>query len=72
MRDARTGLTFFNVEGHQYNYDANAKLLSIQGGRLLMSNEFAKVLGRPRDAGATLGRISIGAVMQPIEITQVA
>ena len=71
VRDARTGLTFFNVEGHQYNYDANAKLLSIQGGRLLMSNEFAKVLGRPRDAGATLGGISIGAVMQPIEITQV-
>src|SRR5215813_903451 len=32
--DAKTGLTFFNVEGHEYIYDANTKLLSIQGGRL--------------------------------------
>lgn len=71
VRDAKTGLTFFNVEGHQYIYDANTKLLSIQAGRLLMSEEFAKVLGRPRDAGTTVGGISIGAVMQPVEITQV-
>jgi hypothetical protein len=71
VRDARTGLTFFNVEGHQYQYDATAKLLSIQGGRLLISDQFAKVLGRPRDAGANVGGISIGAAMQPIEVTQV-
>ena len=71
VRDARSGLTFFNVEGHEYHYDATAKLLSIQGGRLLISSEFAKVLGRPRDAGANVGRISIGAEMQPIEITQI-
>jgi hypothetical protein len=71
VRDARTGRTFFNVQGHQYDYDANAKLLSIQGGRLLISDEFAKVLGRPRDVGVNVGRISIGAVMQPIEIAQV-
>src|SRR5205807_3798784 len=70
VRDIRTGLTFFNVEGHQYQYDATAKLLSIQGGRLLISDEFAKVLGRPRDAGANVGRISMGAAMQPIEVTQ--
>ena len=44
--------------------------MSIQGGRLLISDEFAKVLGRPRDAGANVGRISIGAAMQPIEISQ--
>jgi hypothetical protein len=71
VRDAKTGLTFFNVEGHEYIYDANTKLLSIQGGRLLMSQEFAKALGRPRDAGSTIGGISMGAVMQPIEVTQV-
>jgi hypothetical protein len=71
VRDAATGLTFFNVEGHQYFYDNNTKLLSIQAGRLLMSEEFAKVLGRPQDAGAPVGGISMGAVMQPIEITQV-
>src|SRR6266550_2077760 len=52
VRDAKTGFTFFNVEGHQYDYDAGAQSLSITGGRLLISNEFANVLGHPADAGA--------------------
>jgi hypothetical protein len=68
VRDGNTGLTFFNVEGHQYNYDANARLLSITNGRLLVSKEFANALGRPSDAGAIVGQISVGAAMQPIEI----
>ena len=72
MRDGKTGFTFFNVEGHQYDYDATGQLLSITGGRLLISKEFASALGRPADVSAAVGRISIGAVMQPIEITQVA
>src|SRR5947207_6799144 len=70
VRDGKTGFTFFNVEGHQYNYDANAKALSIADGRLLISKEFAAALGRPSDVGAVVGRISIGAAMQPIEIDQ--
>jgi hypothetical protein len=70
VRNARTGLTFFNVQGHEYQYDATAKLLTMQGGRLLISDEFAKVLGRPQDVGANVGRISMGAAMQPIEVTQ--
>src|SRR6266513_1961046 len=68
VRDSKSGFVFFNVEGHQYDYDANAKLLSITGGRLLISKEFANALGRPADAGATVGKISIGAAMQPIEV----
>jgi hypothetical protein len=70
VRDGRTGFTFFNVEGHQYDYNATSQVLSIQAGRLLISNEFARVLGRPSDAGANVGSISIGAAMQPIEIKQ--
>src|SRR5436189_466384 len=70
VRDGKTGFTFFNVEGHQYNYDANAKALSIADGRLLISKEFAAALGRPSDVGAVVGRISVGAAMQPIEIDQ--
>src|SRR4029450_6009012 len=70
VRDGRTGFMFFNVEGHQYDYDANAQLLSIQGGRVLISNEFARALGRPLDAGANVGKIAIGTVMQPVEIVQ--
>ena len=41
VRDGKTGFTFFNIEGHQYDYDAKAQLLSITGGRLLISQEFA-------------------------------
>ena len=70
VRDGKTGFTFFNIEGHVYNYDAAAHLLSIKGGRLLVSKEFAESFGRPSDAGAVAGEISIGATMQPIEITQ--
>src|SRR5205807_4219277 len=70
VRDGNTGFTFFNVEGHQYDYDANARALSITNGRLLVSNEFADALGRPSDAGSIVGKISVGAAMQPVEITQ--
>ena len=72
VRDARSGLTFFNVEGHEYNYDSNAQLLTIQGGRLLISDEFARVLGRPLDAGANVGKISLGLSMQPVEVQRVS
>ena len=70
VRDGNTGFTFFNVEGDQYNYDANARSLTITNGRLLVSKEFANTLGRPSDAGSIVGKISVGAAMQPIEITR--
>jgi hypothetical protein len=72
VRDSDTGFTFFNIEGHQYDYDADAQSLTSTGGRLLTSKEFASALGRPSDAGSVVGKISIGAAMQPIEITQLA
>ena len=65
MRDNKTGFTFFNVEGDQYDYDARP-LLSITGGRLLVSNEFAKALGRRQTPGQLRAR-SPSARMQPIE-----
>ncbi len=71
VRDGKTGFVFFNTQGNFYDYDANAQLLSIKDGRLLMSEEFAKALGRPLEAGSVVGKISIGTTMQPIEITQV-
>ena len=51
VRDGKTGFVFFNIEGNLYDYDAAAHLLSIKGGRLLISEEFANKLGRPADAG---------------------
>jgi hypothetical protein len=70
VRDAKTGFTFFKIEGHQYDYDAKEQLLNVQDGRLLMSKEFAAALGRPADANSAVGKISINARMQPVEVTQ--
>jgi hypothetical protein len=71
VRDGQTGFTFFNIEGNIYDYDAKAQLLSIKEGRLLVSKEFAAKLGRPSQAGAIVGDLSISATMRAIEITQV-
>src|SRR5262245_60003624 len=70
VRDAKTGFIFFNIEGHQYDYDAGAQLLTVSGGRLAMSRDFANALGRPSDVGAVVGEISLGAAMQPVEIKE--
>ena len=71
VRDSNTGFTFFNIEGHQYNYDAAAQSFTITGGRLLMSKQFASTLGIPSEAGSLAGTISIGAAMQPVQIDQI-
>jgi len=70
VRDRSTGFTFFDIQGQQYDYDAAAQSLAITNGRLLLSKEFANVLGRPSDAGSIVGTVSIGAALQPTEITQ--
>ncbi len=68
VRDSKTGFTFFNIEGQQYGYDAPAQALTITGGRLLLSKQFANALGISSDAGSWAGTISIGAAMRPIQI----
>jgi hypothetical protein len=70
VRDSNTGFTFFNIEGHQYNYDAGAQSFTITGGRLLLSKQFASALGIPSQAGSLTGTISIGAAMRSIQIDQ--
>src|SRR5688572_9975623 len=42
VRDSDTGFVFFNVEGHDTEYDAEQRSLSIRNGRLLISPEFAE------------------------------
>jgi len=69
VRDGKTGFVFFNIEGHTYEYDAAAHLLSINSGRLLVSEELAKALGRPADVGSIVGKISISTTMYSIETT---
>jgi hypothetical protein len=57
VRDSNTGFTFFNIEGHQYNYDAAAQSFTVTGGRLLISKQFARALGIPSEAGSVAGTI---------------
>jgi hypothetical protein len=70
VRDSNTGFTFFNIEGHEYNYDAAGQSFTITGGRLLISKQFASTLGIPSETGSLAGTISIGAAMRPIQIDQ--
>jgi glucose/arabinose dehydrogenase len=71
VRDEKTGFVFFNIEGQQPDYWADKHLLGISNGRLLLSKEFAAMLGRPSEAGSAVGEITIIANMRAIEITQV-
>ena len=71
VRDSKRQFTFFNVEAMQYDYDAASRSLTMTGGRLRLSKEFAHALGRPSEAGSIIGRISVGAAMQPIEIDRI-
>lgn len=71
VRDAKSGFAFFNIEGHHFDYDAQGRSLGIQGGRLLLSPEFAAELGRSSESGTVVGSITISATMRPIEVTKV-
>ena len=71
IRDEKTGFVFFNIEGYEYDYSVDARLLTIDNGRLLVSNEFAAALGRPQAAGLVVGKISLTATMQTVETKQV-
>ena len=72
VRDAKSGFTFFNIEGQQFSYDAKGHTLSVVGGTLRLSDEFAVALGRPADAGSVVGKIAINATMRPIEVIEYA
>lgn len=71
VRDNRSGFHFFNIEGPEYSYDAFSRTLSISGGRLLLSKQYADQIGRPSDDGKLVGQLSISLTMRPIEVTQI-
>lgn len=70
VRDGVTGFLYFNIEGYLLDYSASDRTLGVQIGRLLISPEYARQLGRPSDAGALVGQISINATLRPIEVVQ--
>jgi hypothetical protein len=71
IRDAKSGFVFFNLEGMSYDYDAAAKTLQFTDGRLVISEAFAKEMGRPSDAGTVVGGISFGATLRVIETRKI-
>lgn len=71
IRDGKTGFVFFYIEGQQFDYQPNDRQLNIQTGRVLVSKEFARELGRSTLAGTVVGQISINATMRPIEVSEV-
>jgi hypothetical protein len=71
VRNEKSGLRLFNIEGHEFSYDAVQHAFGIQNGRLLISEEFAAQLGRPSDAGKPVGNISVAAELRLIEVTEV-
>lgn len=72
IRDGKTGFTFFNIEGHQYDYKADGRAFDIVKGKVLISDEFAAALGRPAAANTVIGEISVNAKMRAIEVVEIA
>jgi hypothetical protein len=70
VRDGKTGLLIFNVEGDQYGYDADKHRLDLRAGRLLVSMELARELGHPSAAGSVVGGISMAATMRAVEVAK--
>jgi len=70
VRDKTTGFTFFNIQGQEFLYDANQHVLGMQGGRLMISPEFAAQLGRTADAGAIVGELSASTSMRTVEAVE--
>ncbi len=70
VRDRKSWFPFFNVDGHEMNYQPGERLFTVSGGRLLISDRFAKELGHPEQAGSVVGEISISATMIPVEVVE--
>src|SRR4029079_6610701 len=66
VRDSKTNLAFFNVQGAEYDYNAETRSLSVKNGRLVVSEEFARQLGLPAETPLVVGEISVTANLQTI------
>src|ERR1051325_8657590 len=69
VRDGKTGFVFFDIAGHQYEYDAATHAFGVKDGKVLVSADLAKKLGRSSDTGLDIGRVSIMTATYPIEVT---
>jgi hypothetical protein len=69
LRDSQNGFAFFDIEGQTYDYDPSSHLFHINDGRLLISADLAKKLGRLDAVGTPAGSISIDTAVTPIAVT---
>lgn len=70
VRDRQSGFTFFNVEGANLRFDPTQQVFTMTGGRLLITQEFADLLGRPEAVDTEVGTFSTSATMRTTEVTQ--
>lgn len=70
VRDSKSGFVFFNIEGHEYGYDPETRVLAIKGGRVLLSDEFAAELGM-KAGGAIIGTFDAEATLKAIEVSRI-
>lgn len=71
VRDRESSFSFFNVEGHAYDFDPVENILRVKGARLTLTPEFAGELGRAADAGKVVGELNFEARMRVIEVNEV-
>ncbi len=71
IRDSATGRHYFNIEGHEFDFDPVAKTLGIRGGRLLLADEYANDLEKSSAKGTIVGEISANVQMKSIEVVEV-
>lgn len=71
INDASNGNRFFYIEGGLLDFDGATDHLTIRGGRLVLTPEFATTLGRTSQEKLVVGTVNIDLNMTPIEITQI-
>lgn len=72
IRDRGTGSIVFNVDAAPSNFDGFSRTFRSQGGRLVLTKEYADALGRPEDAGKIVGQFAMSASTRVIESIQVS
>lgn len=71
INDARSGSPFFFIEGGEVDFDGATDHLTIRGGRLVVTPEFAASIGRSITDRLIVGTVDIDLNMTAIEVTQV-
>ena len=73
VRDGNTGFTFFNVEGHEYDYDPRCEVAYHHEWQACSFQRSLPTRSAVhRTPAAMVGKISVGAAMQAIEIDRLA